>query len=136
MPQLYIPEIGDVITLSQEWVFDLYNEDRNHTLMKHLGDTRPALDSWDKAKFSAVKHAIPAGAKLKIDRIYIRKGLGEYSSVTFLWVGERVPGYTEEIPTTSYMGGKPVKGTYTRKYPAKPVRFWAKLADVNNIVFE
>lgn len=136
MTQLYIPEIGDVITLSKEWVFDLYNEDRNETLMKHLGDTRDIAFSWNNTQLSAVKHAIPPGAKLKIDRVYVRKGQGDYSSVSFLWVGARIPGYIEQKPVTSYMGATPVKGFRDVKYPAKPVRFWAKLADVNTIVFE
>lgn len=136
MTQLYIPEIGDIITLSKEWVFDLYNEERNETLMKHLGDTRDIRLSWDNRQLNAVKHAIPPGVKLKIDRVYIRKGQGDYSSVTFLWVGARIPGYTEIIPAEPPSKGFSGRREYVTKYPAKPVRFWAKLSDVNNIVFQ
>lgn len=54
---------------------------------------------------------LPKGTILTTDRIYIRKGISEYSSITFL------------IRETSI----PHKGK---------IRFWAKLADVNTMVIE
>jgi len=49
---------------------------------------------------------LPAGTTLHVDRIYIRKGLNEYSSITF-----RVDKFPEK----------------------KNHRFWAKLSDTRNI---
>lgn len=48
------------------------------------------------------------GTELKIDRIYIRKGNKEYSSISF-WI---------------------------KNGPYKGARFWAKLSEVNQIVFK
>lgn len=53
---------------------------------------------------------------LKVDRIYIRKGISEYSSITF------------------YVWSKP--GPVAANASKKKSRFWAKLADCNNIQFE
>lgn len=57
---------------------------------------------------------LPKGTQLKIDRIYIRKGQDEYSSITF---------YIEDCPDKTFK-------------PKKKIRFWVKLSDVNNIIFE
>jgi hypothetical protein len=122
--KLYIPEIGDQLRLTEDWTFGLYNEDRNETLMEKIGDRRKV--TWGGAGYSTIPCTIPAGATLKVDRIYIRKGISEYSSITFLWVGER---------TEPRMGQK-YWSTVEVKIPRKPVRFWAKLDDVNNIEFD
>lgn len=122
--KLYIPEIGDSIRLTADWRFDLFNESRNSTLMERLGDIRPVMGSWHQ-NYSSLPCTIPAGAVLKIDRVYIRKGSKDFSSVTFLWKGEALPAKVE-----TYSNGQEYK------IPRQPVRFWAKLADVNNIEFE
>jgi hypothetical protein len=122
--KLYIPDVGDSIKLTADWTFDLFNEDRNHSLMEKLGDARRTIGSWHES-YGAVPATIPAGATLKVDRIYIRKGSKEFSSVTFLWTGESLPAKME-----TYRDGS------TGRIPRQPVRFWAKLADVNNIEFE
>ena len=122
--KLYIPENGDSFKLTADWTFDLYNEDRNYSLMEKLGDTRRTIGSWHES-YGAAPATIPAGAILKVDRVYIRKGSKDYSSITFLWKGEALPAKIE-----TYSDGS------TGKVPRIPVRFWAKLADVNNIEFE
>lgn len=135
--KLYIPEIGDVIRLIDDWTFDLYNESRNETLMMKMHDPRAVSGSWDKNNYGAIPCTIPAGAELKIDRIYIRKGKGDYSSITFLWKGERIPGYTKPRQINSWADGRLLSSqTIIEKYPASPIRFWAKLEDVNKIEFE
>ena len=55
---------------------------------------------------------LPESTILSIDRIYIRKGASDYSSISF---------YLKSHPTM-----------ITKKKP----RFWAKLEDCNNIMFE
>jgi len=120
--KLYIPEIGDQLRLTADWTFGLYNEHRNETLMEKISDTRKS-SAWGN-DYAPIPCTIPSGAVLKVDRIYIRKGISEYSSVSFLWVGERTEPKVEHWNAT------------TIKTPRKPVRFWAKLVDVNNIEFE
>lgn len=124
--KLYIPEIGDSIKLITDWTFDLYNEGRNSSLMEFIGDTRNTIGSWHE-KYGSITCTIPAGAQLKIDRIYIRKGIKDYSSITFLWKGK-----STEPKVERYSYGD--RSEY--KIPRRPVRFWAKLADVNNIECE
>lgn len=146
MRQLYIPEIGDEIRLTMDWTFDLYNEYRNDSLMKFIGDPRDSSYSIIDSR----PCTIPTGEVLKVDRVYIRKGQGDFSSLTFLWKGMRVEGRTEDktaysitvdtlnpiLPPGHMRPAKRIPYTYKVKIPAKPVRFWAKLADVNNIEFE
>ena len=125
--KLYIPEIGDSIKLTADWTFDLYDEYRNDTLKEVMGITFPEIQSSFQ---QSAPCTLPAGAVLKIDRIYIRKGVSEYSSVTFLWKGK-----STEPRIETYGPGYGRAGSQY-KIPRKPVRFWAKLADVNNIEFE
>src|SRR5271165_5046264 len=91
--KMYIPSIGDELVLKKAWTFDLYNENRNATLMEKLGDSRDI--SWGD-KLTTIKATLLAGSVLKIDRIYIRKGMDEFSSVTFLWKGETTDPRKEE----------------------------------------
>ena len=152
--KLYIPEIGDRIRLTADWTFGLINEDRNATLMEFIGDPRETKYSY-RDPFTTEPCTIPAGTILKIDRLYIRKGLEDFSSVTFFWEGARTKSKVEEKTMTSYMAvavktpvwpsfpgitsavkQNPVTSTYQVKKPARPVRFWAKLSDVNTIEFE
>jgi hypothetical protein len=63
-----------------------------------------------------VPFSLPAGSLMSVDRIYIRKGVSEYSSITF---------YLKESTWKPFAAKK--KGA---------MRFWAKLADVNTIEFE
>lgn len=133
--KLYIPENGDSIRLVADWTFSLFNEDRNHSLMEKLGDPRRTMGPWHES-YGSVPATIPAGATLKIDRVYIRKGSKDYSSITFLWVGEALPAKLEENTSWDRLTNtyKP-NGSFS-KIPRIPIRFWAKLVDVNNIEFE
>jgi len=109
--QLYLPEIGDQLRLVKPWTFLLYNEGRNKGLWDALGiklsKGRRENGSWIEPK--PVEVSLPEGTLLTVDRIYIRQGMKEYSSVTFRSI---------------------LKGI--KKKP----RFWAKLGDVNNIQFD
>lgn len=167
---LYIPEIGDKIKLTEDWTFDLYHEDRNNSLWQEKvrsqdirePDPAPEKELEEKIKgiedrctytenpnaysyhsrrvktYASVEDrdnhgpfiqelrrlqcrpswavvTLPKDTVLKVDRIYIRKGVSEYSSITF---------YVWDEP-----GPVPAK-------PKKKARFWAKLYDCNNINFE
>jgi len=66
---------------------------------------------------------IPVGTILKVDRIYIRKGAKDYSSITFF---ANMPA-VESLRTKNYKK--------TKKEKKKAVRFWAKLSVCNEIEF-
>lgn len=115
--QLYVPEIGDRLRLTKDWTFTLHYEHRNSSLIENFGDTF----EWRRKSGNGVGTndnivTIPLGTILKVDRIYIRKGLEEWSSISF---------YAEGIGTGSGAFGRP-----------KSARFWAKLSDCNKIEFE
>jgi len=85
-----------------------------------------AYEDWNlRAKESAVdtiEVTFPTGTVLAVDRIYIRKGSSDYSSITFY-----AKGLGESIHKNRWSGK-------TTKWKAQ--RFWAKLQDCNNIEFE
>jgi hypothetical protein len=148
--QMRIPEIGDEIRLTAAWHFALFPEGRNDTLVELLGirdQIRAAeeqidalvahLSYWERVKKrreieTGVPVVIPAGTVLKVDRIYIRKGKGDFSSVTFMWPGKKIPKSVREV--TYNFDGRPY--TEIVRTSARTVRFWAKLNDVNNIFYE
>lgn len=133
---LYIPAIGDLIRLTSDWTFDLRSEERNSTLMEKMNDTRKVYSKWQTYATNAAPPfmvTIPAGAVLKIDRIYIKKGSPEFNSITFMWKGESTEPRIEQIRDWR---SKDPTATKPNKIPRKPIRFWAKLSDANNIQFE
>lgn len=123
--KLYIPQLGDRLQLIADWEFGLYNEVRNLSLMHLNNDQR--LVHWS-ANSTSVPMIVPAGSILKVDRIYIRKGLDEFSSMTFFWEGMKVPA--------GMYPGRYSRNGDLEKYAARPIRFWAKLEDVNKIEFD
>jgi hypothetical protein len=159
--KLFIPPLGTRLKLLQDWKFNLERESRNETLFKVFG-IDPARGKYDAAgkysynpKYESV--TIPAGAELIIDRIYIRKGQTGFDSITFRWAGKRtqkqvvkkkarsftpmpVQTFHEilsgKLPTTQQLQAaknNPIEHEYDHVIPAKGVRFWAKLDDVNNM---
>ena len=137
--KFYIPEIGDEIRLLTDWTFNLHNESRNESLDKFLMVGFPPR-SWNNDP--PVPVTIPAGTILIIDRVYIRKGQGDFSSITFRWKGASNPGGFEEaddyrvIVTPGTRTTPTVYGKKQVKVPKQPIRFWAKLTDVNEIECE
>lgn len=129
--KLYIPVLGEKLRLTADWMFDLYNESRNSTMMEHLGDTRTCV--WNPA---AIPFTLPAGSVLKTDRIFIRKGSEEFNSITFFLVGEKTQAKILHKAGTSFTPGYAGTFQYDVKQPARPVRFWVKLDDANKIEFE
>jgi len=67
---------------------------------------------------------IPAGTILKVDRIYIRKGSKDYSSITFF----------ANMPAVELVRRQNFKKI--KKERKKAIRFWAKLSECNEIEFE
>lgn len=88
-------------TLFSMWVkkpYDFLLDDYHETMRKII---------TNKEYEESIVVSLPKDTKLKIDRVYIRKGASDFSSVSF-----------------------------TTKINNKKVRFWAKLKDVNNIEFK
>ncbi len=134
--KMYIPELGDQIKLTADWVFELHVEDRNSTLMEFLHNCE---FSWENYRTGiTMTSVIPDGSILKVDRIYIRKGASDYSSITFFWKDMSIPPKVvdRKITAFNYHGMPGHTEIYQKKIPKKPVRFWAKLSDVNNIEFD
>ena len=106
----FLPEIGTKLALCEDWEFDLHRERRNDKFFPQIG-----IPVYWKLNASSVKIKILKGSHLTVDRIYIRKGVKEYSSVTF---------YVKKGAQVEYNGGL---------YKMRGARFWAKLHDVNRL---
>jgi hypothetical protein len=153
--EMYIPTIGDEITLSKAWRFGLYYEYRNEAMIKFIFPgtefqwRNMVLPNGDKPEYGKriCDVELPKGAILKVDRIYIRKGnsvMKEFDSVTF--VLQSIPKKEIAIPEKRDVFVRN-KGDSTGKYGRdhgeyvkkqiikKKVRFWAKLRDVNQVRF-
>jgi hypothetical protein len=115
MKNLFIPPLGFEFVLAEPWTFTLFDEYRNETAMKHFG--LPQTERYYYHERTGHQVTIQAGAILKIDRIFIRRGASDFDSVTFFMKG----------------GDKVIPFTKGRQ---KAIRFWAKLADVNKIIIK
>lgn len=111
-------EWRDVEHKSRGWMGQgetTYTRKEAFTLDQGMRDKLDALN--DKLQNWPFPTTLPAGTELTVDRIYIRKGASDYSSLSFWIVSSPHP----LLKTKS-------KGV--RK------RFWAKLADCNTIEFD
>lgn len=107
--KLYIPNIGDCLVLTKEWLFELHDEPRNESLYKFFGGTP---GSWIVTRKLPIKVILPKNTVLRVDRVYIRVGNNKtYNSVTFL---------IRKAPFS--FSGK--------------LRFWVKLEETRRIEFE
>jgi len=116
---LYIPELGDELKLTNNWAFTLYSEYRNAAIWAEVTKGEFKYKYSPTGKLDSVQHMLPKGTVLAVDRIYIRKGASDFSSISFRIISH--PVWTKE---------KRVFGT------KQLFRFWAKLADCNTIQFE
>lgn len=125
--QIYIPTIGTKLRLTEDWSFEVEKERRNWEIVEALKGygVQPRLEfaykMWNGEDYNDEFYpmVLPAGTVLTIDRIYIRKGVGEYDSITFN-LGD-CPDLRFEIKRR---GGQFVGRR----------RFWVKLDDANRIV--
>lgn len=107
--KMFMPSLGANISLSEDWEIDLYNEHRNNTFVQTCKTVLGAkIKEQDYLKVNKV--VIPKNSVLTFDRIYLRKGVADYDSVTF---------------TIQHPEFKKLKG-----------RFWVKLTDVNKIEYD
>lgn len=108
---LFLPDIGTLLRLDADWTFTLYSEYRNATLFDSLGI--PTSERKNKIV------ELPKGLIIKVDRIYIRKGLSQYSSLTFGIPTPKTKKDKEEMPQNIIFGGS---------------KFWVKLHECNGIL--
>lgn len=102
-----VPSIGAKLVLANSWTFTLYDEYRNSSLISAMGkDSQRSYGSAD----SLGPVTLEAGTKLTVDRIYIRRGISSFDSLTFRIAESADP-----------------------RFKKKGIRFWAKLKDVNKI---
>jgi hypothetical protein len=73
----------------------------------------------------SVEFTMPKGSQLRVDRIYIRKGSSDFSSITFFWSNALKKLNIKEIETKNKV--------WRTSRKIKSPRFWAKLDDVNKI---
>ena len=138
--RLFIPDIGEELKLAENWQFQTICESRNESLF--VAFDIPPEDRWEKInpahgywradyykdgldhyrpKEPGVKFEIPFGTVLKVDRVYIRKGMEDYSSITFVVVSS---------------DDKRLVGKKQGGIAPKAVRFWVKLQETRNIEIE
>jgi hypothetical protein len=122
--QFCIPELEDIVVIAKYWVTTVQEESRNWHFLKAMGLNPPESERYPSIFLAS--HRPPAkihhlgfepGTRLKVDRIYIRKGAEGFSSVTFKTRGAhvRISG-TRDIHTVSG-------------------RFWVPLVNANGVQF-
>lgn len=172
--KVQIPSVGDVLVLDKPWTFRLFHEYRNETLLALFGQPDTMADRKGHTVVT-----LPRGTELRVDRIYIRKGVKDYDSLTFLAKGLR-PKNNEPLPkvppqpklehdlgpcpsyaswnspdrkkadewhakynelwkkhqqTKAFKDWRAARDAHERaRRLRRPVRFWAKLVDVNKMV--
>jgi len=94
--------------------------------VKYWSDSKEWNQKASEIKKPSMTVTLPAGTVLAIDRIYIRKGASDFSSITF---------YAKELGEVTMPGSRWSWGN-PKSTKRKAQRFWAKLTDCNNIEFE
>lgn len=150
MPQqLFIPALGTLVSLAEDWTFELFFEFRNNTLLQALcpnpeGDRLPRWRKWgchedDHAGSELLRHLEPMDEKeLKDAHSTYRSTNGQrepYLQVTFpagmqlkfdrIYIRAGVTAYNSVTFRT-------MKNCPEKKFRSK--RFWVKLQDANNII--
>ena len=103
--KMYVPTIGSILELTKDWGFKLHHEYRNSNLMMKL--FHKDFDWTEKEPEDVV---LPKGTRLRVARIYVRHGAGDFDSITFT---------INKHPTDKKL----------------KARFWCKLNDANKIEF-
>jgi len=127
MKEIYIPSIGDKLRLVGSWSFTLQAERRNLQLAKCVEAISQSAKRYNwECRRSGQSHfqmpdwgivTLPVDTVLTVDRIYIRKGLNEFDSVSFII--NKTTCSDERIAKSGPM-----------------VRFWVKLEEFNGLCFE
>lgn len=110
--KLFIPTIGNILKLTDDWEFDVFNEYRNEKLIDRFFRV-PETGRYARGRVNVLGAIVfPEGTVLRVERIYIRGTNRDYDSITF-----RVKSFPDDP--------KP-----------KGLRFWVKLHDANQMECE
>ncbi len=109
--KLFIPDIGTLIRLEENWTITLYGEYRN----------REMFNKMNIPFNNATVIELPKGLVIKIDRVYIRKGLSQFSSITFSVPKAKTKAEKVEREHNIELGG---------------AKFWVKLHECNEMDME
>jgi hypothetical protein len=101
--QICIPNVGQHLELTSDWPIDILHDYDNIQMLKHMNVN---LQYYVNKQKVVDRFVMPAGAWMKIEQVYIRKGSADASSLKLLW--RNPPG-------------------------GKSIRFRASLADVNKL---
>jgi len=116
--QLCIPHLGQKFRLTSDWTFNLHLENRNISLYDLLEIERPDYRTNHREYYGGRTvsiAALPAGTELRIDRIFVRRGLPQFDSVTF-FLCDMPNDFIKLRRKAGFKGA---------------VRFWTKLDDAN-----
>jgi len=111
--RVFIPTTGDMLRLESPWQFTVFSEHRNHEFIKAASIKNQKggnAQSWETVEIGTT--VIERSSELVVDRVYIRQGMNDFDSVTF------------------------VVASCNDRPKLVGQRFWAKLADVNLIEAE
>lgn len=126
MAKLFIPAIGDRLTLTSPWDFKLYLEHRNIKFAESEGFTMPTSATGytynvyvpgTNYELATVDHQLPTGTVLECDRIYIKSFSKRAASAEDSF---------DSITWKVVVNGK----------PARVKRFWVKLTECANLEFD
>jgi hypothetical protein len=133
--KLFIPTIGSRLKIIAPWTFRLYTEYRNSGfgqlagLADEHGHWTAGGGRYCDPKVAAYVTILP-GSLLTVDRVYIRRGLHNFDSLTFYLKPDGRAPRELEIRTTKS------EPRFVKINSKAGMRFWAKLADVNSLEVE
>jgi len=158
MPQIFIPPLGTVIKLTEDWHFSLYNEGRNEKLQQITGLLPPfraltgGLYEWRQLSLAerrkrideSVWTHVPVWDKERTDlwggdwhTPFVFRAETELK-IDRIYIRQGQSDYDSVSFRTDCWVSNIGDPLFTKKYvngrKIKSLRFWAKLEDVNKIV--
>lgn len=106
MAKLFIPQVGNQLTLISNWNCKVFNEYRNEKVFKGLN-----IDLSQLTRDTNIDITFPKGTVLRVDRLYVRAPASSFDSITFSVVSSPIKSLNKS-------------------------RFWVKLSEANQIEFE
>lgn len=158
MGNIFIPPLGSVIQLQEDWHFYLHDESRNATVQTAINSfppyrmRDPALPSWRQLEVPERKIQVDASDWEYIPHPGIETSHPDYMYWTGDWRRQMVfregtdlkieriylrrgqKGYDSVTFRTNHWVSELGDPLFTASRKIKHLRFWAKLDDVNQIV--
>lgn len=86
--RVFVPRVGTILRLSQEWSFEVFADRRNSAAALALGRTEESIRHI-RGDTSLGRLILPANTVVVVDRVYVRQAINstarpsEYDSITF-----------------------------------------------------